>query len=106
MAGGYRRCDAALRRVSATAQISSRSVVCIAYRFWGASENRVTRWEIASEAGKLAKRVYTGAVFRVQKRKSHINLAEGVTSANKTNRPILFPRREFGGAVSGSRGAH
>jgi hypothetical protein len=60
---GYRRCDAALRRVSSTAQICSRSVVCIAYRLWGASENRFTRWEIVSEAGKLAKRVYTSCRF-------------------------------------------
>ena len=37
-----------------------------------------TRLEIVSQAGKLAKRVDTSCRFRVQKRKSRINLVERV----------------------------
>jgi hypothetical protein len=68
----------------------------IAYRFRGASdENCFTRLEIVSEAGKLAKWVYTSCRFRVQKRKSHINLVERVIFGEQNKQTDFVPAKRI-----------
>src|ERR1700727_1377742 len=99
MAAGGRRWDAALRRVSSTArssQICLSSVVWNAYRFRGASdENCLTRLEIVSQAGKLAKRVYSSCRFRVQLRKSRINLVGRVIFGEQNKQTNFVPAKRI-----------